>query len=200
MPISIDAAAEVYRDAVRGAVKRHALFYLIQASLMVVAGIVALVFPLIASQIITLVLGWLLVASGVIQVISLVSARHTPDLWLQVISAVLALLIGFLILRFPSQTLVTFSLLIVVFFMIDGLARIVWSLTIRPLAGWYWVLLAGTLSIVLSIVLVLNIETAAPWLLSLLVGLHLLGIGTAIGFVAWTVRTLAKRPAESAPL
>lgn len=191
MPISVDAAAEVYRQAVRAAVRRYAVFYLIQAVLMVAAGILALLSPLIASHVLMVVLGWVLIANGLVQGIGLVSARHTPDVWLQLISAVLALLIGFLILRDPVQSLLTFALLVAVFFMIEGVARIVWALTIRPLLGWLWVLLSGVLGILLSIVLIINLETTAAWLLAVLVGIQLLVIGTTIGYVAWMVRSRA---------
>ena len=49
MTISVNAASEVLRDAMRDTVKKHSLWFLIQGGLMVLAGIVALVYPVIAS-------------------------------------------------------------------------------------------------------------------------------------------------------
>lgn len=195
MPISIDSAAEVYRDAVRAAVRRFWLLYLGQAAILSLAGLTALIFPVFSTQALMLVLGWLLILSGAVQAGGLIFGRHTPDVWLQLISAILALLIGFLFLRNPEQSLVTFSLLIVVFFMIEGVARLVWAMTIRPLPGWLYVLLSGILGVALSIVLIINLETTAAWLLAVLVGIQLLGAGAALGYVAWMVRQKAKLPA-----
>src|SRR5262249_52748311 len=45
MTMSLDAAAQVMRDAMREKVKRHSLWYLVQGGLMILAGILALVYP-----------------------------------------------------------------------------------------------------------------------------------------------------------
>lgn len=191
MSVSVDAASEIFRQAMRDAVRRYSLFYLVQAGLLVLAGLLAIVSPLFSAEIITVSIGWLLVASGVLQGISLISARHTPYVWLQLISAVLALLIGFLILRSPAQSMLTLGLLIVVFFMIEGVSKVVWALTIRPIQGWVYVLLSGILGMVLSIILIVNLETTAAWLLAMFVGLQLVAIGAAIGYLAWVTRQAA---------
>lgn len=191
MPVSVDAASEIFRQAMREAVHRYSLFYLLQAGLLVLAGILAIVSPLFYAQIITSTLGWLLLISGVLQAISLISARHTPYVWLQLISAVLALLIGFLILRNPEQSMLTLGLLIVVFFMIEGVSKLVWALTIRPIPGWLYVMLSGILGMILSIILIANLETTAAWLLAIFVGLQLIAIGAAIGYLAWATRQAA---------
>lgn len=188
MPVSVESAAEIYRDSMRTAVRRYALFYLSQSVLLVAAGVLAILFPVFAAQAVIVAVGWLLVLSGVLQAISLISARHTPDVWLQLISAVLALLIGFLVLRDPAQSLGTLTLLIVIFFMIEGVSKLVWALTIQPISGWIWVLLSGILGIVLSVFLIINLADVTPWLLATLFGIQLIGIGAAIGYMAWTVR------------
>lgn len=194
MALSMDAAAELYRQAMREGVKRFSLLYLAQAGLLVVAGLLSIVSPVFSAEAVTGAIGWLLLASGVLQGIGLISARHTPYVWLQLISAVLALLIGFLILRNPSQSILTFGVLIVVFFMIEGVSKVVWALTIRPIVGWHWVLLSGVLGVIFSIILIINLEAAAPWLIALFVGLQLIAIGAAIGYLAWSVRQVTNRP------
>src|SRR3954454_20337877 len=107
MALSLDAAAEVFRDAMRDTVKRYSLWYLIQGVLLIVAGILAIIYPVVSSAAVIILLGWLLVISGVVQGLSLIGARQVPHFWLQLISVILALLIGFLFLRDPAQGLAT---------------------------------------------------------------------------------------------
>jgi uncharacterized membrane protein HdeD (DUF308 family) len=159
---------------------------------MIVAGALAIIFPVISSEAIVMAIGWLLIINGLVQAIGLISTHRAPYGGLQVTSVVLALLIGFLILRDPAQSLLTFSLLIVVFFMIEGISKIVWSLTIRPLNGWLWVLLSGVLGVVLSLFLISGIDNVANWLLALLVGLQLIAMGASIGYLAWIARQSTK--------
>ena len=49
MAMSLSAAAEAFREAIRETVKRYALWYLIEGVLLIVAGIVAIIYPVIAS-------------------------------------------------------------------------------------------------------------------------------------------------------
>lgn len=188
MAMSLDAAAEVFREAVRETVRRHALLYLIQGVLLVIAGVLAIGYPLISSVGAVILLGWLLIISGLAQGISLVGARHVPHFWLQLISVVLGVLIGLLFLRDPGQGLLTITLLQIVFFMIDGISKLVFSLTIRPFPHWGWVLGSGLVGIALSLILLAAMPVTAIWLIGVLLGIELIAVGAAIAHLAWQVR------------
>ncbi|WP_271893571.1 HdeD family acid-resistance protein [Candidatus Phyllobacterium onerii] len=188
MSMSLDSAAEVFRAAMRETVKRYSLWYLIQGALLVVAGVLAIIYPIMSSVAVIIMLGWLLIISGVAQGISLVGARHVPHFWLQLISVILALLIGFLFLRDPAQGLLTVTLLLIVFFMIEGISKIVFALTIRPFPYWGWVLASGLIGVLLSLVLWASLPVTALWLVGLLLGIELISVGGALARLAWHVR------------
>jgi len=188
MAMSLDAAAEAFREAMRQTVKRYALWYLIQGALLVVSGALAIIYPVISSVAVIVLLGWLLVISGIIQGISLVGASQAPHFWLQLISVILAVLIGLLFLRDPEQGLLTITLLLIVFFMIEGISKVVFALTIRPFPNWAWVLASGLVGIILSVVLWASLPATAVWLVGLLLGIELISVGAAIGYLAWRTR------------
>jgi uncharacterized membrane protein HdeD (DUF308 family) len=189
MAISLDAAAEVFREAMRNAVKRYSLWYLVEGLLLIAAGVLAIVYPIFSSTAVIVLLGWLLVISGLVQALSLISARHVPHFWLQLISICLAMLIGFLFLRDPEQGLATITLLLIVFFMMEGISKVVFALTIRPFPNWGWVLASGMVGIVLSVVLWTYLPVTSVWLLGFLLGMNLISVGSAIAYLAWQVRT-----------
>lgn len=188
MNVSLADASEAFREAMRQTVKRHAPWYLIQGALLIVAGILSVIYPAIASGTVIVLLGWLLIGSGVLQGISLIGARHAPQFWLQLISIILAILIGFLFLRDPEQALVTITLLLSVFFMIEGISKVVFALTIRPFPNWFWLLASGLVGIVLSVILLANLPGTALWLIGLLLGIKLISVGAAMAYLAWRVR------------
>ena len=188
MATSLEAAATAMRDAMRDTVRRYSLWYLVQGVLMVVMGILALIYPWIASVAIVRLLGWYLIISGVLQAIGLIGAREVPYFWLELISAALAIIIGLLLLRHTDAGLLFFSVLFVVYFMIEGIVKTIFALAIRPFPNWGWVLASGLVGIALSLYLWSNLSTASEWLLGLLFGILLIVEGAALTSLAWRVR------------
>jgi uncharacterized membrane protein HdeD (DUF308 family) len=119
MTMSLDAAAQVMREAMRETIRRHSLWYLIQGGVMILAGILALVYPIASSFAAVLLLGWLLIISGVVQGISLFDARNVPHFWLQLVSVVLSVIVGVLLIRHRGEGLLVLTLLLLVYFMIE---------------------------------------------------------------------------------
>src|SRR5262249_44203254 len=156
--------------------------------LMVIGGIVAVIYPIISSISLVLFLGWILIITGIFQGISLIGAQNVPNFWLQLVSVVLSIIVGVLFLRRPGEAVVTLMLLLIVFFMVEGFAKLVFSLTIRPLPNWGWVLASGIIGILLSFYLLANITTTAIWLLGVLLGIQLICEGVALSSLAWQVR------------
>jgi uncharacterized membrane protein HdeD (DUF308 family) len=188
MSISLEAASEVMREAMRQTVKKHSLWYLIQAGLMVIAGVLAFAYPMLSSFAVVVFLGWLLIITGIVQGISLISARSVPHFWLQLVSVVLFVLVGALFLRNPAESLLTLTLLVIVFFMVEGISKIIFSLTIRPFPNWGWVLASGIVSVLLAMVLWASIPLTALWLLGVLLAVTLVSEWLALGYMAWQAR------------
>jgi len=186
--MSLDQAADVMRSAMRDVIKRHSMLYLLQGALMAFAGFVALLFPVFSSVTAVLLLGWLLILSGIFQAISLVGATRVPHFWLQLVSVTLSVLIGILFVRHPGEALLTLTLLLIVFFMVGGMAKVIFALTIRPFPNWEWVFASGGIGMLLAIYLWSSLPVTAAWLLGLLVGIQLITEGAALAYMAWQVR------------
>jgi uncharacterized membrane protein HdeD (DUF308 family) len=188
MTMPLEVAAQVMREAMRETVKRHSLWYLVQSALMILAGIVALAYPALSSVAVVVFLGWLLIIGGILQAIGLIGARHVPHFWLQLVSVALFVIVGLLFLRNPGEGLLTLTLLLIVLFLIEGIAKVIFALTIRPLPNWGWVLASGIVGIVLAFYLWASIPVTAVWLIGVLLGIELICEGAALGYMAWEVR------------
>jgi len=189
MAMSVQAASEVMREAMRETVKRRSLWYLLQGVLMIIAGLLALVYPLVASVAIIKLLGWVLIASGVLHGIGLIGARQAPYFWLELISVALAIVVGLLLLRNPGGGLLIMTVLLIVFFMVEGIAKVIFGLTIRPFPAWGWVLASGLVGVALAFYLFANLPVTSEWVLGFLLGILLVSEGAALTYLAWRVRT-----------
>jgi uncharacterized membrane protein HdeD (DUF308 family) len=96
---------------------------------MVLGGVLALVYPIVSSVAVVLFLGWVLIISGVVQGISLIGAQHVPHFWLQLISVALSVIVGVLFVRQPGEGLLAITLLLIVFFMVEGISKLA---SLRP--------------------------------------------------------------------
>ena len=101
---------------------------------------------------------------------------------------VLSIVVGLLLLRNPEAGLLVFSVLLIVYFMVEGMAKVIFALTIRPFPNWGWLLAAGLVSIALAVYLWANLSVVSEWLLGFLLGIQLLVEGVALTYLAWRVR------------
>ena len=192
-PMSLDAALAEGQVHVRETVRRHAGLFLLQAALMIVAGVVALVYPLVSSLAVTLFLGWMLIISGIVQAFTLIATSKVPHFWLQLVSAVLSIITGVLFVRNPGVAVTTLALLLVIFFMVEGISKIVFALTVRPLPNWGWVLVSGLIGVAISLYLLSN-PALTLLALGIFIGIQLISEGIAIGWMAWNARKIVSTP------
>jgi len=200
MSMSLDAAAEVLREAMRETVRRHSLWYLVQGGLMILGGVLALVYPVIASFAVVGLLGWVLIASGIVQGISLIGAQSVPNFWLQLVSVGLSIVVGILFLSDPGGSLTTVTFLLIVYLVVEGISKVIFALTIRPFPNWGWVLASGVFSVLVAFVLYASLTSVSLWLLGLLLGIQLIAEGAALGYLAWDIRKAADVAPPSAPV
>jgi len=153
--------------------------------LLAIAGVLAIVYPLVASPMVAVPLGWLLIATAAIQAIILFGLRSLPHFGFQLISVAVTLLVALLLLRDPQQARQAITLLVLTFLVLQGVSRLAFGLSIRPFPNWQWVAASGVLGIALSVALLLSLPDPATWLVGLLVGIELIGEGAAIAFLAW---------------
>jgi len=185
--ISLEQAAEAYRAAMHQAVRKYALVYIAEAILLIIAGLLAILYPLVSGAAIAVPLGWLLIATAVLQAIALFGTRQMPHSSMQLMSIVIALLVGVLLLRNPAQAREVITLMVIVYLMVQGVARVSFGLAIRPFENWLWVVLSGALGVALSLLLLISLPEPPVWLIALFVGLELIGEGGAMLALGWKV-------------
>ena len=172
---------------VRETVQRHSFLFVLQGVLMVVAGVVAFVYPLVTTLAVALFLGWIMIISGIVQAITLLAGTRVPHFGLQLLSAVLWVITGFIFVRNPGLAVGTLALLMVIVFMVEGIAKIVLAVTVRPLKNWGLVLVSGLIGVALSLYLIAN-PALTLLVLGLFIGIQLISEGIAILLLAWHVR------------
>jgi uncharacterized membrane protein HdeD (DUF308 family) len=185
---NIEEAQRLLKEATMAGIREHKVLFTIQAVLMIIGGIVAIIYPMLTSAAIVLMLGWLLIFTGIVQGISLFSKHRGSHFWLQLVSAVLSIWVGILLVRNPGEGMMVITILLAVYLLVEGVAKIAFSLSIRPYPNWGWVLVSGLIGVALGIYLFAQMPTVALWLIGVLVGVHLLAEGIALGMLIFKSR------------
>jgi uncharacterized membrane protein HdeD (DUF308 family) len=76
--------------------------------------------------------------------------------------------------------LLVLTLLLLVYFLVEGISKVIFSLTIRPFPNWGWVLASGVVTILVAFYLWASLPITAIWPLSVLLGIQLICEG-AVG-------------------
>jgi uncharacterized membrane protein HdeD (DUF308 family) len=105
--------------------RRAVTFFIIEAVVLYLLGAAAIFLPFFAGIAVTIFLGWLFLIGGVIGLISSFGTRHMPGLPWSLISAFLAIAAGVLLVGWPARGLLSVTLVLIAFFIADGLTGII---------------------------------------------------------------------------
>jgi len=183
---------KIQRD-VASALHAHWVLFLVEGVALLVLGATAIALPLLATLTLTIVFGWLFLVSGVIGMITTFMMRKAPGFWWSLISAVLGIVVGLLLLASPLSGAISLTILLVVFFIIEGGASIMLALDHkRELSGkWGWMLVSGIIDLVLAAFIFAGLPSTAAWAIGLLVGINMVFGGSALIAMALQARKAA---------
>ena len=182
-----------FQRAVVNALHEHWKLYLDGRILLLVLGVVAILVPPIATLAVTIVLGWLFLISGFMGLVTTFGMRQAPGFWWSLVSAVLAIVVGGLLLARPISGAFSLTIVLVAFFIIEGVVSIMFALDHkRELSGrWGWMLLSGIVDLVLATMVFTGLPSTAAWAIGLLVGINMIFGGSALIAMALHAKSAA---------
>lgn len=175
----------------------HWVLFLVEGIVLVVLGIAAIMLPVVATLAVAIFLGWLFLISGIVGLITTFMMRNAPGFWWALLSAVLALGAGLVLLAWPVSGAISLTLVLIVFFVIEGVASIMLALEHRKSGRWGWLLASGIVDLILAGLIISGLPGTAAWALGLLVGINMLFGGASMIGMALHARSID--PGTAAP-
>ncbi|WP_437276794.1 HdeD family acid-resistance protein [Sorangium sp. KYC3313] len=162
---------------------------------LLVLGVLAILMPVVASLVSAVVIGSVLVVSGLLLGVHAVrNPRWANSSW-SLVSALFQIVAGVLIVAFPVTGTMTLTLILAAFFFADGFLRIIRAIQHRGMPAWGWLLFDGLLSLALGVLIWWRWPSTAAWALGLLVGVNLIISGSSMLLIGVSARP---RPVASA--
>ena len=152
MSMNRPADVKQLQTAFANSVREHWKLFLVEGVVLVILGLLALVMPPLATLGVTIVLGWLLLMSGFMGLISTFWARGAPGFWWSLISALLGIGAGVVLLAQPVSGAISLTLILIVFFVVEGIASIMYAMVHRQQLSerWGWMLFSGIVDLSLG--------------------------------------------------
>jgi uncharacterized membrane protein HdeD (DUF308 family) len=191
---------EQIQRAVATSLHEHWVLFLVEGIVLVALGLLAIVLPPIATLAVEILFGWLFLISGVVGLITTFWMRQAPGFWWALLSAVLGIAAGIVLLAWPLSGVLTLTLILIVFFTIEGVASIMYALEHkRELSGrWGWMLASGIVDLIVAGIIFVGLPGTAAWAIGILVGINMVFGGSALIAMALHAREMDPRTAAPA--
>jgi len=186
--------------AVKDTMRLHWQLFLAQGVIMLILGVLAVIWPQISTIAVDVYVGWLFLLSGIVGLASMFLAKNVQAFLWMLLTAALSLFVGIVLLWHPVEGAASLTLVLIAFFIVEGVFQIVASLSYRDIfpGQWGWMLASGIVDLILAALIIKGWPSTATWALGLIVGINLITSGAAITMVALAGKALVQTVAKAA--
>jgi uncharacterized membrane protein HdeD (DUF308 family) len=179
--------------AVALSLREHWGLFLTEGIILLVLGVAAIILPQVATLAVEILIGWVLLASGLVGLVSSFRMRRTPGFGWSLFSAALGVAAGLVLLLWPLSGAFSLTLILTVFLVLEGVASIMLALSHRHgfSARWGMMLVSGVVDLILGAIVFMGLPGTAVWAIGLLVGINLVFGGAALISMALQARAAA---------
>ncbi len=128
---------ESIRRQLASTIHDHWKLFLAQGVLMMILGLLAVAMPNIATLAVEIFVGWLFFVAGIFRTIAVWQSRRMPGFGWSLLTAVLAIVLGLILILRPLAGVLTLTMVLVAFFVIEGIDSILAAVEHRQhLRSW----------------------------------------------------------------
>lgn len=171
------------------AIAKHWGLYLFEGILFVLLGILAIALPGFFTLGLELLIGWLFIISGIIEGYRYFKTHDIPGHTASILSAILYLIIGVLLLVYPLAGILSLTMLLTVFFILEGIAKVYLAFKLKPLRHWGVLLFNGIIALIMAAIIIGGWPLSAVWVIGLLVGINMLFFGFSLIWISLASRS-----------
>ena len=163
---------------------------IVWAILLIVFGFLAILLPFATSWGVVVVIAWLIVFSGGFQFIHAFQSKGIGHILWKLLVAILYLIVGIYFLLNPLLGVAAFTLVLAIFFVLEGVFDLVAYFKARGLPGSGWILFDGIVTLILGLLVWRQWPSSSLWVIGTLVGISMIFTGTTRLMLSLAARKL----------
>jgi uncharacterized membrane protein HdeD (DUF308 family) len=160
-----------------GLVRNSVTWSIVLSVLMVVAGFFAIVIPPAAGLAVTILVGWLLVFSGVMHFVYAWHMRSTGTIIWEILVGIAYVVVGGYVLFHPLLGMAGLTLALAIYLFAESVLEFILGFQLRPRRGSGWLFLDGIITLILAAMIWRTWPSSTAWVLGTLVGISMLFSG-----------------------
>src|SRR5215472_390798 len=189
--MSIQPDIEGIRGQMAATIHAHWKLVLAQGIVMMVLGFLAVIEPNVATFAVSIFVGWLFFIGGIFRTLSVWRARAMPGFAWALLTALLAIVLGLILIFRPLAGVLTLTMVLIAFFILEGITAIALAVQHRQhLRSWGWVLFSGIIDLLLAYLIWAGWPSSADWAIGLLVGINMVFLGLSLLMTALAARLM----------
>src|SRR5262249_40820242 len=149
------------------------------AIVMVIAGVLAISLPLATTTALSILLAWLLIASGIGHLIAAFRFESFSSFVWELLIATAAIFAGVYLRTHPVIAPLTLTFVLAIVFLASGISELALFFRVRAAPHSGWILLNAAVDIIIGLLILRRWPANSLWLLGVLVGISLLIAGIA---------------------
>jgi len=171
--------------------KKNSGFLIFLGVITVIFGVLAVGAPLMTGIAVAVMVGFLLLFMGIARIVhALKSGQWGTGIWGTIVG-LLAAIAGLMTIFRPMVGLMSLTLFLAVYFLVDGICEIIAAFKMKPDLGWGWLLFNGVIAVVLGVMIWRQWPVSGAWAIGILVGIHILMTGWSMIILGTGARKVA---------
>ncbi len=188
--MSADKIETARAEAITTSLRAHWKFFLIEGIVLIILGLIAVCIPPLATVTVEILIGWLILLSGVLGLAMTFQTRGSPGFGWSLLSAIVGILVGIVLLMWPLSGVFSLTVMLTIFLALEGVVSIMYALAHRreQSSRWEMMLISGVVDLILAGLILAGLPGTAAWAIGLIVGINLFFGGVALVAMALQAR------------
>jgi uncharacterized membrane protein HdeD (DUF308 family) len=145
--------------------------------LLILAGLFAILIPPISGLAVTLFIGWAMIISAIAHFIFAFKTHTTGSLLWELLLGAVYLFAGGYLLFHPLAGLLSLTLLLAAYLLIEGILELINAFQVRPRHGYGWLIFDGIVTLILAFMIWRTWPSSSAWAIGTLIGISMLFSG-----------------------
>ncbi len=155
----------------------------------VIMGLIMAGAPMAATYAIEVFIGFVLIVGGIVSVVGSFFTGNWKSLLLILVSGILYLVVGAMLLKNPMAGVITLTLLLAAFLLVEGFFKIIHAFQMKPAPNWIWLFVSGVASVILGVMIWGGFPASSAFVIGLLVGIYFIINGISMVMISFALKS-----------